>query len=189
MQSPLSESTRRGVVQLREATFLLLREHWARDKRGRFASHSHPGNEAGWGPAVGGAGTKATTAEIAGARKAALAKAKAAPPPSAADQKRWLDKRAAGIPAEEIERNDRGSAGQRRERKGKLQGEFGNGKDFAIDPYCGQKLGFEQIEQDRIYPGSKGGRYRYNNIVPCCSGCNKARGDTDFMVFFKRTGK
>lgn len=89
--------------------------------------------------------------------------------------------------ADDIERNDRGSNEQRQIRKGKLTGEFGNGRDFAIDIYCGQKLGLDQIQQDRIYPGSKGGRYRYNNLVPCCGSCNKARGDKDFFEFFKRT--
>lgn len=59
----------------------------------------------------------------------------------------------------------------------------------VVDPYCGTKIGYSDVQADRIYPGSKGGAYTYDNVIPCCGSCNKTRSDTDFLVFFNKQSK
>jgi 5-methylcytosine-specific restriction endonuclease McrA len=42
------------------------------------------------------------------------------------------------------------------------------------------------MEQDKIITTAKGGRYRMDNLVPACSGCNKHRSDKPFDEVIKK---
>ena len=72
-------------------------------------------------------------------------------------------------------RNDRGSAKSRRERKVWMLGEFGDGETCPCH-YCGLALTLATLTVDRILPGILGGRYVRANIRPACMGCNSRRG-------------
>lgn len=61
--------------------------------------------------------------------------------------------------------------------------------------YCREPMTFhracrdatsKRITTDHLIPLSKGGRYRYGNEVAACFACNNARGDADWLVFFKQ---
>lgn len=54
---------------------------------------------------------------------------------------------------------------------------FGGNETTVPCSYCGSALLFEAIEADRIIPGSLGGTYRRENIIPACRQCNARRGD------------
>lgn len=77
----------------------------------------------------------------------------------------------------------RGSSADRRARKFKMLRDprwGGCGSLLRKIPCvhgCGRHLSFGQLEQDRIVPGSDGGRYVYANLQPACRGCNLARTD------------
>lgn len=93
-------------------------------------------------------------------------------------------------------RNDRGSAEQRRKRKAWLMetyradvdtqhGDFlgigggvalGSGVPACRCYRCGSLLTFDTMTVDRIIPGCKGGTYRRTNIRPACGDCNSETG-------------
>lgn len=74
--------------------------------------------------------------------------------------------------------DSRGSSYTRRNRKFKLLRVFGDGTT-APCVHCHKALTFETIESDRIVPGSRGGTYRFENVQPSCSKCNKDRSDDE----------
>ena len=74
-------------------------------------------------------------------------------------------------------RNDRGSASQRRVRKLWLLAEFGDGTTAPCGFGCGTALTFETVTVDRFpLPGCRGGRYVRGNIRPACGPCNYGLG-------------
>ncbi len=150
-------------ARAREREDLLTREQ-EREANGQFGA---------------GGPSSATIAE--GARGGAFspqaaAKIAAAPVPTAADRAAHTamvakqgGTRAGG--------DGRGSSKDRAARTGKLLNEFGDGKHCPCS-YCGTKLDAHTLTQDRIYPGSAGGRYIYANLLPACGHCNSSRGDS-----------
>ena len=76
----------------------------------------------------------------------------------------------------------RGNSAARRARKGFLLVTFGNGETCPC-AYCGHCLVSATLEADRIIPGSEGGSYRRDNVIPACRGCNAARGDKSLWAF------
>ena|SRR3982750_1113912 len=76
----------------------------------------------------------------------------------------------------------RGNAAARRARKGYLLILWGNG-EFCPCSYCGHCLTSATLEVDRIIPGSLGGSYRRENIIPACRSCNVARLDKSLWSF------
>lgn len=42
--------------------------------------------------------------------------------------------------------------------------------------YCGEKISFESSSIDHIIPNCLGGQYTVNNIVICCTPCNRVKG-------------
>jgi hypothetical protein len=72
-------------------------------------------------------------------------------------------------------RNDRGSAEDRRRRKRWLLDTFGDG-ETAPCYRCAALLTFWTITVDRIIPGVLGGRYVRGNIRPACAPCNSETG-------------
>jgi hypothetical protein len=77
---------------------------------------------------------------------------------------------------------DRGSAAARRARKGYLLTLWGDGETCPC-LYCGRPLVFSTIEADRIIPGTLGGSYRRENVIPACRVCNSRRGDRSLWSF------
>jgi 5-methylcytosine-specific restriction endonuclease McrA len=77
----------------------------------------------------------------------------------------------------------RGNAAARRARKGYLLVQFGNGITCSCIYQCGRVLDFSTVEADRIIPGSLGGSYRRENIIPACRSCNVARLDKSLWSF------
>lgn len=73
-------------------------------------------------------------------------------------------------------RNDRGSAAERRRRKQWLLEQFGDGT-FAPCTYCKDELDFGTITVDRIVAGCEGGTYARDNIQPACLPCNSKEGN------------
>ena len=77
-------------------------------------------------------------------------------------------------------RNDRGSAADRRTRKLWLLREFGDGATarcaLAVSPRCPGVVTFDTLSVDRIVPGVDGGRYVRGNIQPSCGPCNSVAG-------------
>ena len=67
----------------------------------------------------------------------------------------------------------RGSAANRRARKGWMLRTFGDG-DKCPCVHCGAVLNFDSVEADRIEPG---GTYARRNIQPACRSCNLARSN------------
>lgn len=61
----------------------------------------------------------------------------------------------------------------------------GFGGDCVTVPcsYCAMPLLFEAIEADRIIPGTSGGTYRRDNLIPACRVCNARRGDSTLWSF------
>jgi hypothetical protein len=74
-------------------------------------------------------------------------------------------------------RDARGSAAARRDRKRWLLVEFGDGVQAPCGFGCGTVLTFETITVDRHpIPGCRGGRYVRGNIRPACGPCNSIHG-------------
>jgi hypothetical protein len=124
------------------------------------------------------AGQPATREEHVAAIKRAIDKAKLAPPPTAEE----LAENLAGIElkgANKYRKDLCGNSNDRRSRKNKLMKEFGDGTSCPC-VYCGIIVGEGSLEQDKILTTAEGGRYRMNNLVPSCTGCNKRRGDKTF---------
>lgn len=94
---------------------------------------------------------------------------------TAAQKKLYKEKGAANV-----EKNQRGSAADRRVSRKRLLEEFGDGKT-APCCYCGKVLTDATLERDRLWPGSIGGRYKFENIMPADSLCNKERSDRPFQ--------
>ena len=78
---------------------------------------------------------------------------------------------------------DRGSAAARRSRKGYLLTVWGDGETCACIYGCGTVLSFATVEADRIIPGTSGGSYRRENVIPACRQCNSRRGDRTVWSF------
>lgn len=73
-------------------------------------------------------------------------------------------------------RNERGSAKQRRELKTWMLAEFGDGISVSCS-FCDRTLLFSQITKDRFpRPGRRGGRYVKGNVRPACLSCNASEG-------------
>lgn len=83
---------------------------------------------------------------------------------------------------------DRGNSTDRRRRKHYLLNTFGDGHTCEC-VHCGHTLDYTTIEADRIVPGSQGGSYRRDNIVPACRTCNASRQDTPLVDFHFRIGR
>lgn len=75
-------------------------------------------------------------------------------------------------------RNDRGSAAERRARKQWLVNTYGDGRVVACSfPGCSRLLTVETVTVDRFpIPGCRGGTYRRGNIRPACGPCNSTHG-------------
>lgn len=70
----------------------------------------------------------------------------------------------------------RPSAARRRATKQYLLDLYGDGTTCPC-VHCGRTLTFATLTQDRILPGSMGGRYVRANLQPACLPCNSSRGD------------
>jgi 5-methylcytosine-specific restriction endonuclease McrA len=79
--------------------------------------------------------------------------------------------------------DQRGNAAARRARKGYLLVLWGNGETCPCSYGCGTVLDWSSIEADRIIPGSLGGTYRRENVIPACRSCNVARLDKSIWAF------
>ena len=77
---------------------------------------------------------------------------------------------------------DRGNSKQRRARKWHLLRLWGDGETCPC-LYCGKTLDFATLEADRVKPGSAGGSYRRENVIPACKQCNVLRGDKSLWTF------
>lgn len=43
--------------------------------------------------------------------------------------------------------------------------------------YCGRSFGYRELSIDHVVPVSRGGRDSWDNVVCCCLGCNKRKGN------------
>jgi 5-methylcytosine-specific restriction endonuclease McrA len=68
----------------------------------------------------------------------------------------------------------RGNSYDRRRRKVWLLNAFGTGRSCTCH-WCGKRLTFKTLTQDRLVPGANGGRYIKSNLVPACLKCNRER--------------
>jgi hypothetical protein len=93
----------------------------------------------------------------------------------------------ARLGAKNAESNARGSSSDRERRERNLLKEFGDGRT-APCVYCGVKLDGLHLTQDRLWPGSAGGRYINANLVPACDNCNRTRSDTPFAETIREWG-
>lgn len=74
-------------------------------------------------------------------------------------------------------RNDRGSASDRRARRQWLMDTFGNGDSAMCAFGCGTRVTVHTVSVDRHpVPGWAGGRYVRGNIRPACGRCNSIDG-------------
>jgi hypothetical protein len=82
----------------------------------------------------------------------------------------------------------RGNNLARRKRAKALAAEFGDGETctcpdcgqrIAADPAVADKLGIDQLTQDKILVGTFGGSYKLENLIPTCGDCNQSRGDRE----------
>jgi predicted ABC-type ATPase/5-methylcytosine-specific restriction endonuclease McrA len=129
---------------------------------------------------------KVDDATFAKVKRLALRKVRAAPKPTPEEvaHNRELIK-ASTRPGGDL----RGSTKDRARRTQKLLKEFGNG-EHAPCVYCGKVLDKHTLQQDKIYTGHEGGRYRMENLLPACASCNKHRGDTPMkQSWFHRTNR
>lgn len=56
-------------------------------------------------------------------------------------------------------------------------------------PICGVKEGRgkkSKFDRDHIVPISKGGKTIRSNIMPCCSACNRGRGNKEIISWFRQ---
>jgi len=83
---------------------------------------------------------------------------------------------------------DRGNSYSRRARKHYLLNTFGNGETAPCE-YCNTTLDFDTVTSDRVIPGSEGGSYQRDNLVPACHHCNLSRGDEPFIDFKLKIGR
>jgi 5-methylcytosine-specific restriction endonuclease McrA len=83
---------------------------------------------------------------------------------------------------------DRGNSASRRARKRWMLGHFGDGTVVHCS-HCDAPLTFDTVEADRVIPGSLGGSYRRDNIVPSCRHCNASRKDAPLVDFHLRVGR
>lgn len=44
--------------------------------------------------------------------------------------------------------------------------------------YCGHHFLFSELSRDHVYPSSKGGEDRWENVVAACKRCNQRKGDS-----------
>lgn len=51
--------------------------------------------------------------------------------------------------------------------------------------YCGAKT---KLTKDHFIPLIKGGKFRMDNIVPCCQKCNSSKKDLDFKEWYRNSG-
>lgn len=73
-------------------------------------------------------------------------------------------------------RNERGSAKDRRALKAWMLAQFGDGYT-APCAFCGIELDWHTMTKDRYpKPGRKGGRYIKGNVRPACLSCNAVEG-------------
>lgn len=111
-----------------------------------------------------------------------LAKMKGAPKPTR-QEKKEAKAGLVRLGANKYRKNLVGNNIDRAKRRKKLQEEFGDGTSCPC-LYCGIRVGDAvgegTLEQDKIYTTAQGGRYRMQNLVPSCSGCNKVRSDMPF---------
>lgn len=107
----------------------------------------------------------------------------AAPTPSADDVRAHAERvsrcscRAGG--------DDRGKSRDRRTQKYYLLRAYGNGQVCAC-MWCGLRLTIATVTEDRLIPGSSGGKYVRSNLGPACVVCNRSRGDVAFTVAARR---
>lgn len=83
---------------------------------------------------------------------------------------------------------DRGNSYARRARKHRMLARHGDGITCWCT-HCGCELTFETLECDRVIPGTEGGSYADDNIVPSCRSCNASRQDTPIAEFHVRVGR
>jgi 5-methylcytosine-specific restriction endonuclease McrA len=51
-------------------------------------------------------------------------------------------------------------------------------RDKGVCGYCGAVLRFNESTKDHIYPSSKGGQDKWDNVVLACKECNQKKGHT-----------
>jgi hypothetical protein len=129
-------------------------------------------------------GKVATPEEWKAALKKAKQKLKTVTPPTK-EELQAAQEGVARLGANMYRKNLSGNSNDRRKRRNQLLAEFGDGKVCPC-VYCGIKVGHGTMEQDKIITTAKGGRYRVNNLVPACSGCNKHRSDKPFDEVIKK---
>jgi hypothetical protein len=105
-------------------------------------------------------------------------KAASAPRPSKAEADS-ANKEIDRVGADRYESNIRGNSTDRASSRQRLLDEFGDGKHCPCC-YCGMKLDKDSVSRDKIYTAREGGRYRQDNLLPACLGCNQSRGDVKF---------
>lgn len=44
--------------------------------------------------------------------------------------------------------------------------------------YCGVPLAYDKATVDHVFPSSKGGKTKWNNVVISCASCNNSKSDT-----------
>jgi 5-methylcytosine-specific restriction endonuclease McrA len=76
----------------------------------------------------------------------------------------------------------RGNSRDRAVRTQKLLTEFGDGTTCPC-VYCGTELTASTLTQDKIVPGTDGGRYVMANLLPACITCNVRRKDAAILEF------
>lgn len=55
--------------------------------------------------------------------------------------------------------------------------------------YCGEKLAFDKMTIDHIFPRCFGGDDGFDNLICCCKGCNQRKGSFSLEVFRYREGR
>ena len=70
------------------------------------------------------------------------------------------------------------NAKSRRAQRQRLVTVYGNGETVQC-VHCGQTLTAKTVERDRKIPG---GTYRFENLQPSCSPCNKSRSNKTSWV-------
>lgn len=123
-------------------------------------------------------GAKASEEYHKAAIAKALAKFKVVPKPTG-QEKKEAKAGIAKLGANKYRKNLVGNTKDRAKRRKALYAEFGDGKKCPCI-YCGIVVSEGTLEQDKILTTAQGGRYRMANLIPSCSGCNKARSDTPF---------
>lgn len=77
---------------------------------------------------------------------------------------------------------ERPNSYQRRARKYYLLVKHGDGQTCPCY-FCKSELTFKSLTLDRRKPGSRGGTYAKQNLIPACRGCNIRRGDKSIQAF------